>query len=218
MENIKSQKKRSGFVIEILFAVLVFLYTCPLIPFLMTFIHPRFIMIYIAFFIPMGLLAVILLIISIVRLITQSWKQPKEFKLKSIIIVFTIIIGFLMHYSMPWWDAAAQGMYLNLKSENFNELRNWAQSLQIPEDKNYLRLTTESIPSVVAKFKPIYVWISKKENSKEHIVSVVWCGGMSHVSLIVGPPDMNIPEADMRPDHVEVHKIISPGVYISIGE
>jgi hypothetical protein len=120
-------------------------------------------------------------------------------------------------YTIPWWDAAAQGMYLNLKSADFTELRNWAQSVQYPQGQDYLHVSGENIPVAAAKFRPISVWVHDIDNQKGRTVSIVWCAGMvGYIYLIVGPPDMPIPEPVIRPNHLEVHKTVSPGVYISI--
>jgi hypothetical protein len=217
MENEPSKNKKPGYAGEIIFAVIVFLYACPLIPFLITLTHPRFITIYIVLLGFVIILGPIFFIALVARFLVRVWKNPKECGNRAAIVVLTIIVGFLFAYAFHWWDCAAEGMYLNLKSEDFTELRSWTQSVQIPEGKDFLLLCDPNIPSAAAKFKPLRVRVYDDEQ-KVRVASIIWCGGLDHAYLIVGPPDMNIPEADMRPDHVEVHKIISPGAYISIGE
>ena len=216
MENEPLQTKKANYVVEITFAILVFLATCPLIPFLATFIQPRFILIYIVLHVFEGIFATILLIVAVTRLLVGLRKTPKVSGIRAVILVLTVIFGFLMGHTIPWWDAAAQGMYLNLKSADFTELRNWAQSVQYPEGKDYLHVSGKNIPVTAAKFRPFDVWVHDLDNQKGRVASIIWCGGMSHVQLIVGPPDMPIPEPVLRPNYVEVHKTVSPGVYISI--
>jgi hypothetical protein len=217
MENVPPQAKKYNYNAEIAFAILVFLATCPLIPFLITFIHPRFIPTYVALFPLVIIFAAILLIVSVTRLLVGLRKTPKVSGIRAVILVPTVIIGFLMMYTIPWWDAAAQGMYLNLKSADFTELRNWAQSVQYPQGQDYLHVSGENIPVAAAKFRPISVWVHDIDNQKGRTVSIVWCAGMvGYIYLIVGPPDMPIPEPVIRPNHLEVHKTVSPGVYISI--
>ncbi len=138
MENEPIQTKKDNYLVEITFAILVFLWACPLIPFLITFIHPRFIIEYIALLLFVPIFAAILLIVAVTRLLVGLRKTPKASGIRTVILVPTVIFGFLLAFTMPWWDAAAQGMYLNLKSADLTELRNWAQSVQFPEGKNYL--------------------------------------------------------------------------------
>jgi hypothetical protein len=216
MENEPPQTKKANYTAEITFAILVFLATCPLIPFLATFIQPRSVLIYIVLHVFEGIFAAILLIVAVTRLLVGLRKTPKVSGIRAVILVLTVIVGFFMGYTIPWWDAAAQGMYLNLKSADFTELRNWAQSAQFSEGKNYLQVFDKNIPVAAAKFRPFEVWVHDLDNKKGRIVSLIWCGGMSHVELIVGPPDMPIPEPVLRPNHLEVHKTVSPGAYISI--
>jgi hypothetical protein len=218
MENEPLQTKKDNYLVEITFAILVFLWACPLIPFLITFIHPRFIPAYIAL-LPFELLfAAILLVVSVTRLLVGLRKTPKASGIRAVILVPTVIFGFLLVFTIPWWDAAAEGIYLNLKSADFTELRNWAQSVQYPEGENYLHVSGKNIPVAAAKFRPLSVWVHDLDNQKGRTVSIVWCGGalVGYVYLIVGPPDVPVPEPVIRPNYREVHKTVSPGVYISI--
>jgi hypothetical protein len=219
MENAPPQIRKANYTAEIAFAILVFLATCPLVPFLTAFIHPRFISAYIVLHVFMQLFAAILLIVSVTRLLAGLRKTPKTSCIRVVILVPTVIVGFLMGYTIPWWAAAAQGMYLNLKSADCTELRNWAQSVQYPEGESYLRVSGKNIPVAAAKFRPLRVWVHDLDNQKGRTVSIVWCTGMAgYVGLIVGPPDMPVPQPNMRPDHVEVYKTVSPGAYVSISE
>ena len=217
MENAPPQTKKVNYTAEITFAILVFLAICPVIPFLAAFIHPRFIPAYIVLHVFVQVFAAILLIVSVTRLLVGLRKTPKVSGIRAIILVLTVIVGFFMGYTVPWWDAAAQGMYLNLKSADCTELRNWAQSVQYPQGQDYLHVSGKNIPVAAVKFRPLSVWVHDLDNQKGRVASIVWCGGMvGYVELIVGPPDMPIPEPVIRPNYREVHKTISPGVYISI--
>ncbi|GEM_PF-2046381 len=214
-ENVVSKDKQANYIAEIVFAIVVFFSTCPLIPFLLALIHPNFITPYIPLFFFGQIFGIILLISLIAQVIRRFSINPNEYRIKALIIFLITIAGFFMSNPDFRWGAAAQGMYLNLKSKDFSELRNWAKSVQIPQGQDYIRLTDPNIPAAAKEFKPLRVWVYD-DDKKFRIASLVWCGGLTQ--LIVGPVDMPIPDADIRPDHFVLHKIISPGIYITITE
>ena len=75
----------------------------------------------------------------------------------------------------------------------------------------------DELPDFLVRFKPAYIRFRDLPAGTGLCVEFEWGGPPGHWALIVGPPDMPMPEGDppdLGPSEVEIRHPIRPGVYI----
>jgi hypothetical protein len=178
---------------------------------------------------------VLLLLASVVTfLIIRTGRRLS--KKQQIIGVFSISVAlsvFLLHF--PLWRVGPCGAQIFLKGfekwvtkqVDTESIQTWISSA----DEKYWQsqvcyygpdyLAEERFPKELADFlkdfevKYIYFERSNLDNSKT--IHFEWGGGMFHWSLVIGDPNMMMPEKEIEwfSDYdVEYRRILKPGVYI----
>ncbi|MHC4396501.1 MAG: hypothetical protein ACYS1A_12680 [Planctomycetota bacterium] len=75
----------------------------------------------------------------------------------------------------------------------------------------------EEFPDFLKDFEPQYLWLERSELDGSRRTRFEWGGPMFHWSLVIGDPNMKMPEQEVEwfSDYdVEFRRILQPGVYI----
>lgn len=173
------------------------------------------------------------LLAAIVLVIIYCFGKNKNV-LKAFFVLMAILIGMAAGYLVPGFIEPPIATHLRgfdkwvLRNVNSEAIQEWIidanESFWFSEvsenfDNCYIAREgfPEELPDFLVGFKPCRICFEKSNLDGSKMVEYSWGGGMFHWNLIIGEPNMAMPEKEIEKIQEglwQYRKIVKPGVYV----